>query len=455
MRQLERSSGITPREADVDSSPAVANGVVYFGSLDNNTYALDATTGALLWNYTIGNRVSSSPAVANGVVYIGCRDNNTYALDAATGAFLWKYTTGGSVTSSPAVANGVVYFGSQDRNLYALGFSPKSPPDSITNLHATQTRQDRITWNWTDPVSTGLSHVMVSIDGVYQENVTKGTQGYTATGLTPATAYTISTKTVGTGGLMNQTWVNSTARTDPASREIAWKFRSDLSNSGIYDDGGKRPEGGLLWKFTMGKRVISSPAVVNGIVYTGSEEGTFYALDAATGASIWDYTTGGSVISSPAVVNGAVYFASYDNHIYALDAGSGTLLWNYTTGDSVMSSPAVENGTVYVGVLVTNSTHSTHSTGTLIWNYTTGNDVTSSPAVTNGVVYFGSWDGNIYALDASTGALLWNYTTGDEVRSSPAVANGVVYVGSNDDRTSTHSTPRPGHSSGPTRQGTM
>ena len=106
------------------SSPAIANGVVYFGSHDNNTYALNAETGALLWNYTTGNRVSSSPAIANGVVYVGSQDNNLYALDAATGAFLWDYTTGGVVTSSPAIANGVVYFGSRDKNLYAIGSTP-------------------------------------------------------------------------------------------------------------------------------------------------------------------------------------------------------------------------------------------------------------------------------------------------------------------------------------------
>ena len=35
----------------------------------------------------------SSPAVANGVVYVGSDDGNVYALNAATGAELWSYTT--------------------------------------------------------------------------------------------------------------------------------------------------------------------------------------------------------------------------------------------------------------------------------------------------------------------------------------------------------------------------
>lgn len=98
--------------AFVDSSPAVANGVVYVGSGDNNFYALDAATGVLVWNYTTGGKIYSTPAVANGKVYVGSADNKTYCFDAATGASIWNYTTGNGAASSPAVANGRVYIGS-------------------------------------------------------------------------------------------------------------------------------------------------------------------------------------------------------------------------------------------------------------------------------------------------------------------------------------------------------
>ena len=97
-----QSCGTTRPEVACTSSPAVANGTVDVGSEDNNTYALNASTGAKLWNSTIGARVDSSPAVANGVVYVGSEDNNVYALNATTGAKLWNYTTKGEVTSSPA-----------------------------------------------------------------------------------------------------------------------------------------------------------------------------------------------------------------------------------------------------------------------------------------------------------------------------------------------------------------
>ena len=103
------------------SSPAVADGKVYIGSWDNKTYALNASTGTLVWSYTTGGSVLSSPAVADGKVFVGSYDKNIYALNASTGTLAWSYTTGSSVYSSPAVADGKVYIGSRNSKIYAFG----------------------------------------------------------------------------------------------------------------------------------------------------------------------------------------------------------------------------------------------------------------------------------------------------------------------------------------------
>jgi outer membrane protein assembly factor BamB len=186
------------------------------------------------------------------------------------------------------------------------------------------------------------------------------------------------------------------------------------------------------WSYKTGGTVYSSPAIVNGFVYVGSNDGDVYALNATTGAKLWSYATGTVVYSSPAVVNGVVYVGSLDDDVYALNSTTGAKLWSYATGGAVYSSPVVVNGVVYVGsddhdVYALNAT-----TGAKLWSYTTGGPVESSPAVVNGVVYVGSYDDDVYALNATTGAKLWSYATGSAVASSPAVVNGVVYVGSQD-----------------------
>ena len=50
-------------------------------------YAVDAATGELRWRFaTRGPVDDSSPTVANGRVFVGSLDHNVYALDAITGA---------------------------------------------------------------------------------------------------------------------------------------------------------------------------------------------------------------------------------------------------------------------------------------------------------------------------------------------------------------------------------
>lgn len=98
------------------SSPAVANGKVYFGSGDGNVYAVDAETGTLQWKFPTKDVVHSSPAVVNGVVYIGSWDSYLYAIDAESGQQKWAFKSGEDNTihnqvgfqSSPAVVDGTV-----------------------------------------------------------------------------------------------------------------------------------------------------------------------------------------------------------------------------------------------------------------------------------------------------------------------------------------------------------
>lgn len=107
--------------AGVNSTPLVADGVLYVGSDDSFLYALDAFSGDLLWRLPVETMTTRSAAAA-GVVYVSSRDGNLYALDAAGGELLWQYKTGwsGQSPATVTVAGGAVYVGTNDGYLHAL-----------------------------------------------------------------------------------------------------------------------------------------------------------------------------------------------------------------------------------------------------------------------------------------------------------------------------------------------
>ena len=54
------------------------------------------------------------------------------------------------------------------------------------------------------------------------------------------------------------------------------------------------------------------------MLYVGSTDDRVWALDAATGAKLWSYKTGAFVESSPTVVDGALYVGSDNMYAFKL-----------------------------------------------------------------------------------------------------------------------------------------
>ncbi len=85
-----------------------------------------------LWTASTGDSIESSPVVANDIVYVGSSDDKLYAFNASgcgqpSCSPLWT-STGSSITSSPAVANGIVYVSAYDGELYAFNASGCGQP---------------------------------------------------------------------------------------------------------------------------------------------------------------------------------------------------------------------------------------------------------------------------------------------------------------------------------------
>lgn len=216
-------------------------------------------------------------------------------------------------------------------------------------------------------------------------------------------------------------------------------FHHDTSHSG-YSKSNAPLNSTIMWQFnTSNNHISSTPSVVNGRLYVGSDNGNMYCLNASTGKQIWiNIHINGEVTSSPAVVDNHVYFGCGDFNVYCLDAQTGAKVWNYKTGNSIHSSPTVTHGYVYVGSADSNLYCLNAQTGEKKWSYTTVvrgptydmhtdlgpvASALSSPAVDNGYVFVGGT--SLFCLKADSGSLVWSYPA--LTFCSPTVSEGKVY----------------------------
>src|SRR5262245_4467966 len=119
------------------SSPALANGMLFFGAgwAESGApigppqgagplglYALRASDGAVVWTRPTGDQVFDTPTVVDGIVYASEFADGIMALRASDGKLLWSRKDLISA-GSPAAANGVVYLDAFDQRAYALSAS--------------------------------------------------------------------------------------------------------------------------------------------------------------------------------------------------------------------------------------------------------------------------------------------------------------------------------------------
>ena len=112
----------------VESTPLVVDGIMYVTASWSVVHAVDVRTGKRLWSYDpkvpreIGYKgccdvVNRGVALYKGKVYVGAFDGRLIALDAATGAVVWDKNTlidqarPYTITGAPRVFNGNVLIG--------------------------------------------------------------------------------------------------------------------------------------------------------------------------------------------------------------------------------------------------------------------------------------------------------------------------------------------------------
>jgi len=97
-------------------APAVVGDLIIFTSAEGVIYGVDAQTGTERWWLRTPTPIASVPAVADGIGYVGLR-GGVIAFEVATGKQLWLFPTGAGVTF-PTVSDGVLYVAAE--KLWAL-----------------------------------------------------------------------------------------------------------------------------------------------------------------------------------------------------------------------------------------------------------------------------------------------------------------------------------------------
>jgi outer membrane protein assembly factor BamB len=383
--------------AELLAPPSVVGGRLYVGANTGVFYALDASTGTVLWRRALGyaaaktcgpRGIASTPAIANDasgdpIVYVGGGDGNAYALRASDGAIVWKASVAdsgraknaGYVWSSPVVVNGRVYAGvsSQCGNPQIRGgekvFDQETGAQqaaywvvpggavggSIASSAAVAPGGDVFVTTGNADRSgrsrLGDSDSIVRLDG--SKLAPRAAWRAQEVGGAPRDFHSSPTLFGGSGtppmvGACNKDGVYYAFRRERIDAGPAWGARisADWLNGGTCLGGAvSDPRGARIY-------VAGGLTTVNG----NGVRGSVRALDARTGRSVWQRGLGAPV-SGTASLNGAGVLAvpsagqagSAANGVYLLDARTGRILGRIATGGSpVFAQPVFSDRYLFV-----------------------------------------------------------------------------------------------------------
>ena len=273
------------------SSPLVSDGAVFFGSGDGNVYSLNATSGVLNWKFKTGDVVHASPALADGTLFIGSWDSYFYALDAATGVQKWRFKTEEDpdthnqvgIQSSAAVADGIVFFGCRDSNFYAVDAATGEKKWSFNNKGS---------WVVGSPAVKGDKVYFATSDSAIFYSLDAKT-GNPAFSLKFQGWPFFSSPAIAGNMLYLGSHVGKLMAIDLAAQKAAWTFETEASKKNgpalTKPDGTPKYEVAFVTDFYddmmvgVGKMmsvgaILSSPVVVDNVIYVGSADGNLYAL---------------------------------------------------------------------------------------------------------------------------------------------------------------------------------
>lgn len=113
--------------------------------------------------------------------------------------------------------------------------------------------------------------------------------------------------------------------------------------------------GNVRWKYRAGAGVMADIVRDGDRLYAVTLGDELVCLDISTGRPIWSFSTGWvnarmtNVMAAPAVIEGRVLFGGQNGVVHALDGSTGQLMWKRDVGAPVVTGLVATSGAVYLG----------------------------------------------------------------------------------------------------------
>jgi serine/threonine protein kinase/outer membrane protein assembly factor BamB len=168
-----------------------------------------------------------------------------------------------------------------------------------------------------------------------------------------------------------------------------------------------------------------------GTVYIGSDRGTVYMLDAASGRLVGTHRVGGAVtgltMGGVGAAGDTLLVGSTDGKVYAFTTGGQGATWtSQAAGAAIVGAPTSGGKAVYVGSRDGNFYAINLISGQREWQAKTGVAMPSPPW--NHTVWAGSQDGTMYVFHTDDGKLLDKVAVHAPVSAAPLDVIGQAYV---------------------------
>ena len=341
-----------PQNGESRARPAVDGDAVFFLTGDGRVIGRDVSTGAVRWVTPLGvaTGLSGEKLVARSGVLLVPLQSATFALDVSTGRILWRYAPPVDSLSGPT-AQGIqsgTTLDADDETAYLPAWG--------ATISAVDIRTGAVRWVWAPgraasdtaerPFRSGAEGVRASGDTVFANvwhfrnaNGSRSEPWLIAIDARSGREFwrvTIPDST--TGGTLV-----SGAPTIVGNRVYA-------GTAGGYVWAYDRTTRALIWRFTptVQYAAFGQPEVVDGVVYTSVGDERLYALDAATGAVRWSAPAG--IGSRDLLISERRIYVPTTGKFGVVDRASGRVLVNMPApgGETVHAPLTAAGRRIYV-----------------------------------------------------------------------------------------------------------